>query len=125
MELVNLIHNIAEKRNSDYKTCEFVMYMFGLAPGLPHTLLPDIYWLNLCKLVRGFQILSQHEITHEDTLEGCLLLVSWEHKFEEIYYQCYNDQLHFICLCIHQVAHLGPETFQKGPSVCTAQWTME
>ncbi|KAN0077362.1 hypothetical protein V8E55_011217 [Tylopilus felleus] len=113
-------HNIAEKRNSDYKTQEFIMYMFGLTPGLLHTLLPDIYWLNFCKLVRGFQIVSQHEITHEDAFEGCVLLASWEHEFKEIYYQRLNDRLHFIWPCIHQVAHLGPETFQKGPSICIA-----
>lgn len=43
---------IAEKRNSNYKTREFVMYMFGLAPGLLHTLLRDIYWRNLCTFYR-------------------------------------------------------------------------
>ena len=101
------------------------MYMFGLTPGLLHTLLPNIYWLNFCKLVRGFQIVSQHEITHEDAFEGCVLLASWEHELKEIYYQRLNDRLHFIWPCIHQVAHLGPDTFQKGPSICTAQWTME
>lgn len=117
--------NIAEKINTDYKTWEFLVYTFGLAPGLLHNVLPDPYWTNFCKLVRGFRILSQHEIKHEEILEACVLLASWEREFEEIYYQRRNDRLHFIRPCIHQVVHLGPETLQKGPSICTAQWTIE
>ncbi|KAN0087875.1 hypothetical protein V8E55_006496 [Tylopilus felleus] len=107
--------DIAEKLHSDYKTCEFIMYMFGIAPGLLHGILSDVYWRNLCKLIRGFQTLSQHQVPHDDVLEACVLLASWEQEFEEIYYQRCKDRLHFIC----------PETFQKGPPICTAQWMIE
>ena len=67
--------------------------MFGLALGLLHDVLPNVYWLNLCKLIQGFQLMLQHEITHEEVLEACVLLASWEQEFEDIYYQCHNDQL--------------------------------
>ena len=52
--------NIAEKINSGYKTREFQLYMFGLGPALLYGILPERYWVNYCKLVRGIQILSQH-----------------------------------------------------------------
>ena len=112
--------NIAKKINTNYKTWEFVMYMFGLASGLLQDILPERYWRNFCKLVRGFQLLSQHEITHIQLCVGSVLLAAWEQEFEEIYYQCHNDHLHFIHPCVHQVLHIGLETAQKGPSICTA-----
>ena len=117
--------NIATKKNTSYKTWEFVVYLFGLAPGLLHNILPERYWKNLCKLMRGFQIMSQHEITHKQVLQVTVLLTAWECEFEEIYYQRRNDRIHFLRPCVHQIVHLGPETFQKGPPICTAQWTME
>ena len=117
--------NIAEKINTGYKTWEFQLYLFGLAPALLQDLLPARYWQNFCKLVRGFRILCQHTIKHDEVLQAWVLLASWQREFEEIYYQRRNDRLHFIRPCVHQVLHLAPETFQKGPSICTAQWTIE
>ena len=118
-------HNIEDKLNSGYKTWEFFLYTFGLLPGLLHGLLPEPYWSNFCKLVRGFQLICKHQLTHEEVLEACVLLAAWEREFEEIYYQRRNDRIHFIRPCVHQVLHLAPETFQKGPLICTAQWTIE
>ena len=118
-------HDIAEKLHSDYKTREFIMYMFGITPGILHGILPNVYWRNLCKLIQGFQTLSQHQVPHNDVLEACVLLASWEQEFEEICYQRRKDHLHFICPCVHQILHLGPETFQKGLPICTAQWMIE
>lgn len=117
--------NIAAKRHTDYKTWEFVVYIFGLAPGLLHSVLPEHYWKNFCKLVRGFQIISQHKIKHDEVLQATVLLAAWECEFEEIYYQRRNDRIHFVRPCVHQILHLGPETFQKGPAICTTQWTIE
>lgn len=68
--------NITVKSNSDYKTWEYTIYMFALAPGLLHDILPKCYWINLCKLVRGFQILSQHEIAHDQVLQATVLLAA-------------------------------------------------
>ncbi|KIK73020.1 hypothetical protein PAXRUDRAFT_21319 [Paxillus rubicundulus Ve08.2h10] len=52
--------NIAEKINTDYKTWEFQLYTFGLAPALLFNTLPERYWTNYCQLVRGFQLMCQH-----------------------------------------------------------------
>ncbi|KAG0699211.1 hypothetical protein DFH29DRAFT_1015572 [Suillus ampliporus] len=100
--------NIAEKLNTSYKTWEFQLYTFGLAPALLYGLLPMKYWKNYCKLVRGFQLLCQYRITVEDLQHAQSLLCYWEQEFEHLYYQCKECRLHF-----------------KGPPICYAQWTME
>ena len=117
--------NIAKKGNTNYKTWEYTVYTFALAPALLCNILPKRYWKNFCKLVKGFRLICQHEISHEEVLQGTALLAAWEREFEELYYQRRNDRIHFIRPCVHQIVHLGPETFQKGPAICTAQWTIE
>ena len=117
--------NIAKKGNTDYKTWEYTVYTFALAPALLCNILPERYWKNLCKLIKGFRLICQHEISHEEVLQGTVLLAAWEREFEELYYQCRNNRIHFIRPRVHQIVHLGPETFQKGPAICTAQWTIE
>jgi hypothetical protein len=93
--------NIAEKINLGYKTREFQLYMFGLGPALLYGVLPERYWVNYCKLVRGIQISSQHRITNTDILSVHVLLCNWETEFKEIYYQLREDHLHFMRPCVH------------------------
>ena len=117
--------NIAEKINTQYKTWEHQLHTFALAPALLFDILPRKYWQNHCKLVRGMQLLSQHSIATLELQQAHGLLCSWEREFETLYYQRREDRLHFIRPCIHQVLHLVPKTFLKGPPICYAQWTME
>ncbi|KIO04826.1 hypothetical protein M404DRAFT_142467 [Pisolithus tinctorius Marx 270] len=117
--------NIAEKINTQYKTWEFQLYLFGLAPILLYDVLPEKYWTNHCKLVRGFQIMCQTSITHEELVDTHALLCSWEYEFEHIYYGLRKSRLHFIRPCVHQVVHLVTEALYKGPPASYAQWTME
>ncbi|KIK11719.1 hypothetical protein PISMIDRAFT_19302 [Pisolithus microcarpus 441] len=83
--------NITNKINMDYKTWEFHLYIFCLVPALLHNILPERYWLNFCKLVRGIQIMSQHAINKQDLEHAYVLLCSWGHEFELIYYQLRQD----------------------------------
>ncbi|KAG2341728.1 hypothetical protein BDR05DRAFT_976854 [Suillus weaverae] len=46
--------NPTEKINSGYKTWEYQIYIFGLGPALLYDILSHPYWLNYCRLVRGF-----------------------------------------------------------------------
>ncbi|KAF9232038.1 hypothetical protein BU15DRAFT_90753 [Melanogaster broomeanus] len=101
--------NIAEKINTQYKTWEYQLYMYGLAPALLYNILPRKYWQNLCKL---------RQITSQQIQEAHILLCSWEREFEELYYQRREDRLHFVRPSAHQ-------TLRKGPPICYAQWTME
>ncbi|KIK17037.1 hypothetical protein PISMIDRAFT_635038, partial [Pisolithus microcarpus 441] len=117
--------NIADKINTHYKTWEFQIYIFTLAPILLYSVLPTSYWANYCKLVRGFQIMCQSKLTMAQLVDAHTLLCSWEREFELIYYQLLEDRIHFVRPCVHQVVHLVSEAVHKGPPICTAQWTME
>ncbi|KAJ8580047.1 hypothetical protein M405DRAFT_855068 [Rhizopogon salebrosus TDB-379] len=117
--------NISEKLNTSYKTWEFQLYTFGLAPALLYNILPQKYWVNYCQLVRGFQLMCQHQITAQELVHAQALLCSWEREFELLYYHRREDRIHFIRPCVHQTNHLVSETIRKGPSICYAQWTME
>ena len=45
-----VLRNPAEKINTLYKAWEYLLYLFGLGPVLLHSILPEKYWLNFCKL---------------------------------------------------------------------------
>jgi hypothetical protein len=69
--------NIAEKLTSGYKAWEFLLYLYGLGPGLLYGVLPEIYYTNFCKLVFGMRLMNQHKIMLEnirDAHEACALL---------------------------------------------------
>jgi hypothetical protein len=117
--------NPAEKINTFYKAWEFILWLWGLGPALLYGILPDKYWQNFCKFVRGVRIMSQHSLTFEDIQEAHDCFCTWENEFEQLYYQRRGDRIHFVRPCVHQSNHLAAESFRSGPSVCYAQWTME
>ncbi|KIK35849.1 hypothetical protein CY34DRAFT_26510 [Suillus luteus UH-Slu-Lm8-n1] len=102
--------NIAEKLNTSYKTWEFQLYTFGLRPALLYGILPELYWVNYCKLVRGFQLPCQHRITANDLTHAHTLLCTWEHDFEVIYYALKEDSNTFT----HTIGNLGQEIHQPS-----------
>ncbi|KAF9226188.1 hypothetical protein BS17DRAFT_794415 [Gyrodon lividus] len=97
--------NIAEKINTQYKTWEYQLYMYGIAPGM--------------------QLMWQHCIAAQQVQEAHMLLCSLEWEFKKLYYQQKEDCLHLVRPCAHQVPHLPNETLHKGPPICYIQWTME
>jgi hypothetical protein len=117
--------NPAEKINSGYKAWEFLLYFYGLGPGLFFRILPDAYWIHYCKLVRGIQILLQEEIYPEELQEAHAKLIEFSNDFETMYVQRREDRLHFVQPCIHTLSHLGPETVRVGPNIICSQWVME
>jgi len=117
--------NPAEKINSGYKAWEFLLYLFGLGPALLRNILPETYWRNYCKLVRGIHLLQQRQISPAQLQEGTTMLSEFVREFEELYYQRRPDRIHFIRQSIHLLTHIGPETVRAGPVACYAQWTME
>jgi hypothetical protein len=68
--------NIAEKLTSGYKAWEFLLYLYGLGPGLLYGVLPDAYYTNYCKLVFGVRMMNQHKLTHIRKREKCLILLN-------------------------------------------------
>jgi hypothetical protein len=117
--------NPAEKISSGYKAWEFLLYMFGLGPGLLLNILPNIYYRNFCKLVFGMRIIHQHQINRNDLQKAHEALLEFASEFEQIYYQRRTDRLHFVRQSIHAVTHLAPEVTRIGPPTCSSQWTME
>jgi hypothetical protein len=117
--------NPAEKISSGYKAWEFLLYLFGLGPGLLYNVLPEKYYKNYCKLVFGMRIIHQHKIDRAALLEAHAALLEFACGFEILYYQCRADRLHFVRQSIHAVTHLAPEVLRLGPHACTSQWTME
>jgi hypothetical protein len=54
--------NIVEKLTSGYIAWEFLLYLYGLGPGLLYGVLPDKYFTNYCKLVLRVRLMNQHRI---------------------------------------------------------------
>lgn len=79
--------NPAEKINSGYKAWEFLLYIFGLGPCMLSNLLPDKYWVNYCKLVRGVRLLIQEEISIPELREAKSLIAGFSDDFESLYVQ--------------------------------------
>jgi hypothetical protein len=117
--------NPAEKINSGYKAWEFLMYIYGLGPGLFYNILPEMYWENFCKLVYGIRIIHQHEIATCDLRQAHEALIGFVTEFEELYYQRRTDRIHFVRPVLHGVLHLAPEVTRVGPGLCASQWTIE
>lgn len=117
--------NPADKINSGYKAWEFMLYIYGLGPCLFYKLLPEKYWKNYCKLVRGIQIILQEEVSSEELLEAHGLLLEFSDEFEKIYVQRRTDRIHFVRPSIHAIGHLALEIFRIGPSIIYSQWAME
>ena len=79
--------NPAEKINSGYKAWEFLMYLFGLGPGLFYKILPRQYWKNYCKLVFAVRILHQYGISSQHLRAAFKAILEFVIEFEELYYQ--------------------------------------
>jgi hypothetical protein len=117
--------NPAEKISSGYKAWEFLLYLYGLGPGVFYNVLPQIYYKHFCKLVFAVRIINQHQIKTEDLKEAHQALVEFAHEFELLYYQRRTDRLHFVRQSIHALTHLALEVIRLGPLICSSQWTME
>ena len=117
--------NIAEKLTSGYKAWEFILYLYGLCPGLLYGILLDVFYSNFCKLVVGIRLLNQHRITVDNVREAHQALLFFAQKFEIIYCQRLPTRVHFVWPCIHSLVHLPREVTRIGPPICSSQWTLE
>jgi len=118
-------HNPAEKISSGYKAWEYLLYFFSLGPALLFGVLPDPIWQNYCKLVRGFRILMQEEITPTELVEAHQHMTKFSDGFEELYVQRRADRIHFVRPCVHTASHFAPETTHVGPGIIVSQWALE
>jgi hypothetical protein len=117
--------DIALRINSGYKAWEFTIYLYCLATALLRHVLPEIYWRNFCKFVRGIRLAKQYSQTHEELMECSRLLCEFVKEFEDIYYQRKAERIHFVRQSIHMLTHIAPETYRIGPLPCYSQFAME
>ena len=117
--------NPAEKINSGYKAWEFLLYLFGLGPGLFYKVLPDAFWESYCRLVYGVRIFYQKSISAEECKSAHQQLVLFTAEYEKLYVQRRKDRIHFVRQSIHNLSHMGTETVRVGPGSAYSQWTME
>ena len=88
--------NITEKLTSGYKAWEFLLYLYGLGPGLLYNVLPDPYYSNYCKLVYGICLMNQHNISLDNVCGANLTLASFAQEYEVIYCQRLSTWIHFV-----------------------------
>jgi len=94
--------NPAEKINSGYKAWEFLMYLFGLSPGLFYNVLPEVYWKNFCKLIFGIWILYQKSITPAKLTSAHHSILQYTQEFEEF---CIINRIPYVStLCDHVIS---------------------
>ncbi|KAG1765196.1 hypothetical protein EDD22DRAFT_775236 [Suillus occidentalis] len=75
--------------------------------------------------MQALQIISQYSITPTKVTEAFTLFAEWELEFENLYYQCRADCIHFIQPCAHLSNHIAPECLHAGSPIYSSQWTME
>jgi len=117
--------NPAEKISSGYKAWEYLLYLYGLGPGVFYNVLPQIYYKHFCKLIFAIRIINQHEIKTSDLKMAHQALIEFAHDFELLYYQRKTERLHFVRQSIHALTHLAPGVIRFGPLICSSQWTIE
>jgi hypothetical protein len=108
-----------------HKAWEFLLYFYGLGPGVFYNVLSTIYYRHFCKLIFAVHIINQHKIKINDLEWAHQALVEFAYEFKVLYYQCRTDRLHFVRQSIHALTHLAEEVLRLGPLICTSQWTME
>jgi hypothetical protein len=117
--------NPALKISSGYKAWEFLMYLYGLGPGVFYNILPTPYYENFCDLVYGIRIINQHTISSKQLVQAEEALYRFARGFEILYYQRRVDRIHFVRQSIHQCYHLAMEVTRVGPPIISSQWTMK
>lgn len=117
--------NPAKKISSGYKAWEFLLYLYGVGPGLFYNILPQKYYYNYCKLVFGMRFIHQTRIDVAVLAKAHEALLEFACEFEVLYYQRRTERLHFVRQSVHAVTHLAPEVLRLGPPGCSSQWTME
>ncbi|PCH33287.1 hypothetical protein WOLCODRAFT_62295, partial [Wolfiporia cocos MD-104 SS10] len=117
--------NIAKKLTCGYKAWEHLIHLYCLCPALFYNVLPEVFYCNFCKLVRGVCLLYQHNISRAYIMEAFALFIMFEKDYELIYYEHKTTRLHFVQQSIHSVTHIPTETECLGPETIFSQWPME
>ena len=115
----------SQKINSGYKAAEFELWIYCLGPALLRNILPEDYFLNYCRFVRGVRLGKKYKIQTDKVVEALQRLFEFISDFEQFYYQRNADRLHFIRQSIHLLSHIPAEIVHVGPLPSYSQYTIE
>ncbi|TFK84307.1 hypothetical protein K466DRAFT_577363 [Polyporus arcularius HHB13444] len=117
--------NPAQKISSGYKAWEYLLYVYGLLPGLLRPILPQIYYTHFCKLVSGVRIILQYRLPVSQLAYAHQILTEYIEEFEIHYPQRRINRLHFVRPSLHTLSHVVSEAVRIGPGALHTQWTQE
>ncbi|TBU41207.1 hypothetical protein BD309DRAFT_868737 [Dichomitus squalens] len=116
----------SKKISSGYKAWEFLLYVYGLLPGLLRHILPPVYYQHFCRLVYGVRIVLQFRFRPRLDLPAAhTSFVQYIEEYEHLYYQRRRERLHFVRPSLHSLGHIVPEATRIGPGALHSQWTLE
>jgi hypothetical protein len=113
------------KINSGYKSWEFIIWIWGLAPGLLHEILPSPYYENFCKLVFAVRRHQCYKLSREEAQQAHAAGVEFHREYEKIYYDRKPHRLWMCRQSVHQIDHATPMVSRVGPLALVAQWSCE
>jgi hypothetical protein len=117
--------NIAKKINSGYKAWEYIMALYGCAPGYLMDVLPEPYYLQFVKEVFAVRRKGSRVIPVNQVKDLHVAAVLAHREFEEHYYQRRPERISFCRQSLHNNLHNAPEILRVGPLALLAQWLME
>ncbi|EIW81720.1 hypothetical protein CONPUDRAFT_54837 [Coniophora puteana RWD-64-598 SS2] len=117
--------NPAEKIHSGYKAWEYYLYLYGICTSILFGVLEDRFYKNFVELVGAVRILGQFRITLQQLDEAQEKIYNFVEGFEREYVDRLPERIHFVRPWIHVLTHHVEETKNKGPPICSSQWTME
>ncbi|KAI9066946.1 hypothetical protein FKP32DRAFT_1564687 [Trametes sanguinea] len=117
--------NPAEKISSGYKAWEYLLYVYGLLPGLLRGIQAPVYYRHFCKLVCAVRIILQRRISPSSLPLAHRLFIEHAEGIETLYYQRRRERLHFTRQSVHATTHIVPEIARLGPGTLYTQWTLE
>jgi hypothetical protein len=117
--------NPALKLHSGYRTWELIMWLWIIAPGLWHDILPEPYFRNFCLLASNVRRIFDRSHLFADVLTLKENIVEFHSQFEDIYYDRRQDRIHFMRQSLHTLLHTTYKIVRVGPLGLVAQWTIE
>ncbi|KAI9056600.1 hypothetical protein FKP32DRAFT_1585561 [Trametes sanguinea] len=117
--------NPAEKISSGYKAWEFLLYIYGLLPGLLRAVQAPVYYRHFCKLVSAVRVILQRRLEPTQLPSAHRNFVEYAEGLEILYYQRRIERLHFVRQSVHATTHIVPEISRLGPGTLYTQWTLE
>ncbi|KAH9855151.1 hypothetical protein C2E23DRAFT_883119 [Lenzites betulinus] len=119
------LRNPTEKISSGYKAWEYLLYVYGLLPGLLRGIQQPLYLRHFCKLVSAVRTVLQRRLPADQLVDAHRNFIEYADGMELLYYARRRERLHFLHQSVHATTHIVPEVARLGPGSLYTQWTLE